>query len=432
MRMVWAVGMLLFSSLAVAGATEVSSVRVWPAPDSTRVVFDISAPADYNLFTLKDPHRVVIDINHADLNRSLTLNDAQGGVLEGVRSAPRGDKLRVVLDLNQAVKPKSFLLQPNRKYGHRLVIDLQKPGHKAPVKAIEEHQTQGLRPVVIAIDAGHGGEDPGALGRRGTKEKDAVLAVARHLERLVRASPGMMPVMTRDGDYYLSLRERTEKARANKADLFVSIHADAFRDSRVRGSSVYALSRHGASDEAARWLAEKENNADLIGGVSLDDKDDLLASVLLDLSQTASIGASLDVGDRVLEGLGDIGKLHKHSVQQAGFAVLKSPDIPSILVETAFISNPVDEAHLRDRRHQLAIAKGIFDGIKDYFYRHPPTGTRLASHTPRTHVISPGDTLFDLAKRYQVNVRTLRSVNDLSGDVLRVGQTLQIPADSGS
>ncbi len=434
MRGNWALWMVLFSSIAVAGTVDISSVRVWPAPDNTRVVFDVSSAADYNLFTLKNPHRVVIDIKHGRIHRSIQRAHITGGVVKDLRSAHRAhDMLRLVLDLDQQAKPKSFMLQPNETYGYRLVVDLEQSVHKEPVKSHVEDQVRGPRPVIIAIDPGHGGEDPGAHGPHGIKEKNVVLAIARQLDQLVKEQPGMVPVMTRTGDYYLSLRERTQKAREAKADLFVSIHADAFRDPRVSGSSVYALSQHGASDEAARWLAEKENDSDLIGGVSLDDKGDLLASVLLDLSQTATIEASLDVGSSVLKSLDRIGKLHKHKVQQAGFVVLKSPDIPSILVETAYISNPRDERRLCDPVYQRKIAEGILAGIKAYFKRRPPVGTVLATYTPRTHVITPGDTLSGIAQQYQVSIHTLRSVNHLVGNgVLQVGQTLEIPATDGS
>lgn len=433
MRGIWVMGMLLFSSLAVAGTAQVSSIRVWPAPDSTRVVFDVTSAVQYSLFALKNPHRVVIDIKHGRLAGNISLARTNGGLVKDIRSGRRrGGTLRVVLDLNQAAKPKSFVLQPNRTYGRRLVVDLEDQGHSEPVKTLVSNGAKGPRPVIVAIDPGHGGEDPGAHGPHGTKEKNVVLAIARELEKLVRDEPGMVPYLTRDGDYYVSLRERTRKARAHKADLFVSIHADSFRDHRVSGSSVYALSQHGATDEAARWLAAKENAADLVGGVSLEDKDNLLASVLLDLSQTATIEASLDVGADVLDQLDRLGRLHKHKVQQAGFVVLKSPDIPSILVETAYISNPRDEAHLRSHRYQHRIAKRILTGIEAYFRHHPPAGTVLANTSRHTHVITPGDTLIGIAKQYQVSLHRLRSVNHISGDTLQVGQTLDIPVTDGS
>lgn len=428
MRRMWGLGLWLYCVTAAAGTLDISGVRVWPAPDNTRVVFDVSAPAHYNLFTLNNPQRIVIDIQGARLTAPARQARHQGGIVKDMRWARRpGGVLRVVLDLSGGAKPKSFMLQPNAAYGRRLVIDLEQPG-AAAAPAQSAPGAAGPRSVVIVIDAGHGGEDPGAHGPHGIKEKDVALAIARQLDAMVKKEPGMVPVMTRTGDYYLSLRERTRKARQVKADLFVSIHADAFRDRRVSGSSVYALSEHGASDEAARWLAQNENDSDLIGGVSLDDKDGLLASVLLDLSQTATIEASLDMGASVLKSLDRIGKLHKHKVQQAGFVVLKSPDIPSILVETAFISNPRDEARLRTAAYQHRMAAGILVGLKDYLYRHPPAGSLLATYTPRSYIVVHGDTLYDIAKRYGVTMATLRSINHLSsGARLLAGQSLEIP-----
>ncbi len=423
---------LVFSALSATGLaaqTQVQGLRMWQAPDHTRLVFDLSAPVEHTVFTLDSPPRIVIDLEQARLGQALPDLNVQGTRLAGVRSAPRNGKdLRVVLDLKQKLRPKSFLLKPYEDYGHRLVIDLQHGGDRGPSKAAVPTRSSGPREIVIAIDAGHGGEDPGAHGRHGTREKDVVLAIGRKLARLVRDEPGMRPVLIRDGDYYVSLRERMDQARRHQADLFVSIHADAFRDARASGSSVYTLSRRGASDEAARWLAEQENSADLIGGgVSLDDKDDLLASVLLDLSQTASIEASVDVAGSILKALKRVGRVHKRSVQQARFVVLKSPDIPSVLVETAFISNPAEERKLQSPRHQQRVARAILNGVRNYFVRNTPPGTRLV----QKHVIQRGDTLSEIAQRYRVSLRRLRAVNELSGDRLLVGQTLRIPLGSG-
>jgi N-acetylmuramoyl-L-alanine amidase len=280
---------------------------------------------------------------------------------------------------------------------------------------------------VIAIDAGHGGEDPGAKGPSGVYEKDVVLQISRRLARKVDAEPGMRAVMIREGDYYIGLRKRVHKARVARADLFVSIHADAFHDRRVRGSSVYTLSQRGASSEAARWLAEKENRSDLVGGIDLDDKDDLLASVLLDLSLSATMQSSRQAADTVLQELRRLGKTHKPRVQHAGFLVLKAPDIPSMLVETAFISNPVEERRLRDPAHQERLAEAVMVGIRGYFRAFPPAGTWIAQSTPRQHVISRGDTLSEIAEQYQVRLQDLRSANSLTDDRIRVGQVLTIP-----
>ncbi len=432
MRFLSAVFLLALVTVSQAAPVRVEKLRMWQAPDETRLVFDISAPVEHSVFTLGAPDRVVIDLQKASLSRPLTQPESTDEVLSEIRSAvrPNGD-LRIVLDLKTRVRPKSFLLKPNRSYGHRLVLDLHKGQGKAvPRKASALNGHGRSRKIVVAIDAGHGGEDPGAMGRRRTREKDVVFAIAKELERLMRREPGMQPVMVRTGDYYVRLRKRIEIARAHRADLLVSIHADAFRDRRVKGSSVYVLSQHGASSEAARWLAERENSADLIGGVSLDDKDDLLASVLLDLSQTATIEASLDVGDKVLKGLRQLGRTHKTKVQQAGFAVLKSPDIPSILVETAFISNPQEEKRLRDPRHQRRLARAILRGIRAYFREHAPPGTLMAA---REHVIQRGDTLSEIAMRYGVTTKALQLTNHIeNSDRLRVGQILQIPDGQGS
>ena len=421
---------LLLPSICVAG-TVIDGTRTWRAPDNTRLVFDIDSPADYNIFTLSNPDRLVIDFKDTRLKRPLIPPSQEDTLIKSIRSAPRHKHdLRVVLDLASKPKYKSFQLAPYQDYGHRLVVDLYntQPAEKREIKKSVPVPAD-LRDIIIAIDAGHGGEDPGAHGHHGTNEKDVVLSIARRLASLIKHEPGMKPAMIRNGDYYLSLRQRTRKARAEHADFFISIHADAFRDPRVNGMSVYVLSEHGATSEAARWLAEKENSSDLIGGVSLDDKDDVLASVLLDLSQTGTIEASFEAAQEILKNMSPLGKLHKKKVQQAGFVVLKSPDIPSILIETAYISNPQEERELRDAHHQQAVAQAILNGIHNYFTRNPPPGTLYAS---RKYIIARGDTLSDIAERYNVSVVSLRHFNRLSGDDIRVGQVLRIPAGSDS
>ncbi|HSN70542.1 MAG TPA: N-acetylmuramoyl-L-alanine amidase, partial [Steroidobacteraceae bacterium] len=344
----------------------------------------------------------------------------------------------------RAVAPKSFFAAPSGSHGHRLVVDLGGQGHAtavadpvasrplAPVKSTDGLQQH--RDVVIAIDAGHGGKDPGAIGRRGTREKDVTLAIARRLKERIDREPGMRAVLTRDGDQFLSLRERIRRARRDQADLFVSVHADAFRDRSVAGSSVYVLSSRGASDEAARWLAERENAADLVGGVTLEDKDDVLASVLIDLSQGASMSASVEAAEKVLGELNTVGNVRRRQVQHAGFVVLKSPDIPSILVETAFISNPNEENRLRDARHQQRLAEAIHAGLRNYFYANPPPGTLIAERKANgegmRHVIARGDTLSTIADRYQVSLGALKAFNGLATDRIAVGQVLEIPTRS--
>ncbi len=422
--------LLLFALPAQAKPVQIDNLRLWAPPDHIRLVFDTSAPVAHTIFSLKHPDRLVIDIPNARFKGKLPKIGDDNPLIHRLRSGTRkGDDLRVVIDLKHSVKPKSFLLKPNRQYGHRLVVDLfsREANRGKPTKAVKQVAENGLRNVVIAIDAGHGGEDPGARGRRGTREKTVVLAIARKLEALVDKEPGMRAVLTRKGDYYLGLRKRMQLARKNRADLFISIHADAFRDSRVRGASVYTLSQRGASSEAARWLAERENSADLVGGVKLEDKDDVLKSVLLDLSQTATRQASHQVARQVLQRLQRIGKTHKPHVQQAGFMVLKSPDVPSILVETAFISNPNEERNLRDRRYQQKMAEAIMEGIRAYFRDNAPPGTILAKRAPRKHIITRGDTLGEIARQYQVSLNRLRNVNKLSSDRIRIGQVLRIP-----
>jgi len=431
MRKIAAILLMLCSLPLVAQPINIKNLRVWAPPDHVRLVFDTSDPVSHTLFSLKSPHRLVIDIEKAKWKGVLPSIPENNPLIKSVRSAYRKDgNLRVVLDLKLPVKPKSFVLTPNRQYGHRLVVDLYDEQQSAKLKKPKTLKavTRGrLRDVVVAIDAGHGGEDPGAKGKRGTYEKTVVLAIARRLADLVAREKGMRTVMIRKGDYYLGLRKRMELARDQRADLFISIHADAFRDPRVRGSSVYILSQRGASSEAARWLAERENSADLVGGVTLEDKDDMLASVLLDLSQAGTLQASHEIAGEVLGRLKKVGKTHKRSVQQAGFMVLKSPDVPSILVETAFISNPSEERNLRNSKHQQKLAKAIMGGIREYFRDNSPPGTLLADKAPRRHVTKRGDTLGHIARHYQVSLASLRNVNQLPSDRIRIGQVLQIP-----
>jgi N-acetylmuramoyl-L-alanine amidase len=378
-----AAGILSATVVFAANTVEVRDLRLWASTDSTRVVLDLSGTAEHTLFTLRDPDRVVIDVANANAALAATTFAGQGLVRQ-VRVAGREDgTLRVVLDLSERVQPKSFLVEPNDTYGHRLVVDLVSMSAQSVVKA-EHAPTIESRDIVITVDAGHGGEDPGAIGRSGTREKDVVLSISRALTERINREPGMRAVLVRDGDYFVPHRERMRKARVQSADLFVSIHADAYKDRSVSGSSIYILSARGASNEAARWLAERQNASDLIGGVSLDDKDDVLASVLLDLSQTASISASLTAAERVLIELDRVGEVRKRAVQQAGFIVLKSPDIPSMLIETAYISNPGEERRLRDPRHQDKLATAIQSGLRGYFYENPPPGTRVAALVART------------------------------------------------
>lgn len=436
-RLAVALCLITVASAALAGATtEVRGSLIWVNEAYTRLVFDVGARVQYSVFALSDPDRVVIDISDARLTKPFPRQELADSALVRVRSAPReGHALRIVLDLNRPVRPEVTTREPSGGRGHQLVVDLkEQPKHPPQSVKVAARPTEAAAPplrvarhAVVVIDPGHGGKDPGAIGQSGTREKDVALSIARKLATLVNKESGMRAVLTRDRDVYLALRSRIRKARQYQADLFVSIHADAYPHDRARGSSVFVLSERGASSEAARWLAERENQADLIGGVSLDDKDQVLASVLLDLSQSATIEASLEAANSLLQSLDGVGALHKSRVQHAGFVVLKSPDIPSVLVETAFLSNPREEKRLRDARYQQKIASALMGGIRAYFVRHPPDDTVLAS---RRHVIARGDTLSSIAKHYNVSVDTLRLANDLNGDMLRVGQVLHIPSRS--
>ncbi|HWM29474.1 MAG TPA: N-acetylmuramoyl-L-alanine amidase [Woeseiaceae bacterium] len=435
-RLILTVPIFLWGVLAHSATVE--NIRVWSEDGRTRVVLDLSEPAAHNIFTLRGPDRLVVDLKDSRLSSSLDDMPKGAGALSGIRSGLRSNgQLRVVLDLSESVRSRSFTAGPNSKFGDRLVIDLHRQGSLHAVKRASEGYGTG-RDIVIAVDPGHGGHDPGAIGRGSTREKDVALAVALKLARHIDQEPGMKAILIRDRDVYVDHRERMAIARRNKADLFVSIHADAVEDRRAKGASVYALSLKGATDEAAMRLAQRENAADLVGGVSLADKDAVLASVLLDLSQNAAIGASLDVGAKVIGELARVGSMHRLSVQQAGFIVLKSPDVPSILVETAFISNPAEETKLKSESHRESLANAILTGIRTYFYTNPPPDTQIAMDLRRSptaavrYVISSGDTLSEIAQRYNVSITEIRSVNRMSGDTVQVGQTLTIPVLTGT
>jgi N-acetylmuramoyl-L-alanine amidase len=388
------------------------AVRVWPAEDYTRITLEHSAPLKFTQMLVKDPLRLVVDLEGVEFNSVLqnlpgkiSETDPYIKLIRAGRNRP--GVVRLVIELKGEVKPQVFALAPVGDYGHRLVLDLYPLEPVDPLMALLEKQSAATRPdvleelknadkrhesgaerspgpaitrlVTIVIDPGHGGEDPGASGRRGTHEKDVTLSIAQRLKKRIDNQPNMRSLLTRDGDFFIPLQQRVQKARRVQADLFVSVHADAFVKSTARGSSVFVLSENGASSSAARWLARRENSADLIGGINIDVKDPYLARTLLDLSQTATINDSLKLGKAVLGELGGINALHKGAVEQAGFAVLKAPDIPSILVETAFISNPEEEKRLNDDAYQDKMADAILRGIQGYFAKNPPLAkSRLA------------------------------------------------------
>lgn len=426
---------LLLSTAANAGST-VENVRIWSENDKTRVVLDLSRSVDHNIFTLRGPDRLVIDLKDSRLAKSLTQLPKGAGAIRSIRSAIRSNgQLRVVLDLNQGVRSRSFTAGPNSQYGDRLVIDLTRAGNLAPVKRASEAYRPG-RDIVVAIDAGHGGHDPGAIGRR-SKEKDLVLAVSKELARQVNAEPGMRAMMIRDRDVFIDHGDRIAKARQQRADLFISVHADAFDDSRANGASVFALNLDRADRTAREDLSQRDRVEVKVGNVSLNDKDEVLASVLYDLSQNAALSASNDVGNRVARELSRVAKMHSLKVREKSLAVLTSHDMPSILVETGFISNAAEEKKLRDKRHQSRLASAVLAGVRSYFYTNPPPDTQIAMDLRRTpasqvrHVIARGDTISEIAERYNVSPAAIRRANKLSTNKIRIGQTLSIPVFTG-
>jgi N-acetylmuramoyl-L-alanine amidase len=444
-----------------AWSANIQAMRLSQAGSETRLVIDLDKAFQYEVFSLANPARLVVDIKNTLQTSQLKLPELLNSPIRAIRYASwQKNTLRLVLDLHHNVSYDSRTLAPKADYLHRLVIDLHDSSNAptmqsvlaadrqpeiAPIPVIRQAKITAKpvdiatptpmvnfskskkhmvrRDIIIAIDPGHGGQDSGALGRHGTKEKDIVLAVAKRLANIVDAEPGMRAYLTRDTDVFITLRQRIKRARENKADMFISIHADAFKDAKAKGASVFVLSQRGASSEAAQMMADKENAADLAGGISLEDKDDMLASVLLDLSQTASLEASLEVANTVLAGLKRVGNVHKPHVESAAFVVLKSPDIPSILVETAFVSNPDEERKLNTPSHQNKIARAILSGISNYFQRNPLPG----SGSPQQHIVSSGDTLSMIAQRYQISMLELKTSNNLNRSDINVGDVLLIP-----
>jgi N-acetylmuramoyl-L-alanine amidase len=360
------IGLLLPQFAASSTPVSVKNLRVWNAPDNTRVVLDLSSGIDHRITSFSNPDRIAIDLKNAKLTKGIPHEIKNNPYIKRFRYGNYSKSItRIVIDLKKPVRVKSFTLKPNNVYGYRLVVDLFDK-KKTAAKKVVRPPAKRAGIVTIAIDAGHGGEDFGASGKKKTREKKVVLSIAKELKKLVDKDPSMRSFLTRKGDYYVSLRNRTRAARKANADLFVSIHADAFRRSSARGASVYALSKSGASSETARWLANKENAADLVGGASISDREDVVAGVLLDMQMDKTLEYSLSFGGQVLKEMRKIAKLHSKSVQQAGFVVLKSPDIPSVLVETGFISNPYEERKLRSSKYQKQVARAIYNGIKQF------------------------------------------------------------------
>lgn len=469
----------------VAQSATVNGVRVWRAPDHTRIVLDLDAPVQHSLTLAGNPDRIILDVPNSKLVGDLAKLPLADTPVLVIRSYVHNKTdLRLVLDLKAKVAPNSFSLKASAGMHDRLVIDLYdeitpavaatqsstptatpsgssnkavatKPVEKpeatntkpaapsgastAAAKPTASADLSGKRFIVIAVDAGHGGEDPGAIGPNRIREKEVTLSIAKELVAAINAQPGFTGKLTRTGDYFIPLKKRRDLARNMKADLFVSIHADAFTKASARGASVFALSQNGATSETARFLAQRENESDLIGGVgdiSLDDKDQVLAGVLVDLSMTATLNSSLQVGHHVLNSMGGIAHLHKRHVEQAGFMVLKSPDVPSILVETGFISNPEEARKLATPAYRKQMAHSVFKGIKQHFYQHPPAGTYVAAqvesgaikHIERQHTVAAGDSLSGIAARYGVSSQRLMQYNNMRTTTVKLGQTLKIPA----
>lgn len=436
-------------------AADIESLDIWRSPDFTRVVIDVSKRPEYSVFVLEDPHRVVIDIRDSRMNAALQGLDMEGSPVTAVRSGSRNQTdTRIVLDLSSPINPSSYSLPPNAEHGERLIIDLYDAGTQAPALApatMSGEQDASVAPVepviaesasrrniVVAIDAGHGGSDPGAIAKDGhMQEKDIALAISRAVAERIRAMPGFEPVMVRDGDYYVQLQQRPQLARQKRADIFLSIHADSHATSRAEGMTIYALSQSTAEDENIRRVTEKENSSDLLGGnsgdTSLRNVDDDLALTLLDLSMAWSIEQSMAAGSYILNATGNVARLRRDVPQQGNFWVLRSPDIPSLLIETGYLSNPAEARRLASADYQRKLADSIVQGVMNYFYERPPEGSLIAwqkannQGPDRQYVVTRGDSLSLIAQRHNVSLSQLRSANSLRGDTIQVGQTLSIP-----
>ncbi|WP_317931384.1 N-acetylmuramoyl-L-alanine amidase [Halioxenophilus sp. WMMB6] len=426
-------------SLPANAASMVEGFRLWRAPESTRLVLDLSQPIQYNLFTLDSPARIVIDIDNAAMAQGVGSDDLvlQGTPISIIRTATRDkSNLRVVLELDKSLPHRTFSLRSQGDKPNRLVLDIfdQEQSTVKTERTQTDAKDDSRRDIIVVIDAGHGGQDPGAIGSRNLREKDVVLAISKHLAELINREPGYKALLTRSKDFYIPLTERSQFARDKRADLFVSIHADAFDKAQANGASVFALSHKGATSETARLLAQKENQADLIAGVghiALDEINPEVKPVVLDLYMKATLRSSLEVGSSVLKNLDSVADLHKHKVEQANFVVLKSPDVPSILVETGFISNPGEAKKLGTDRYRRQLASQIFLGLKSYFYEVPPVGSYVAWQKQGggdlEYTVATGDTLTDIAKRHATSVSAIRRHNGLQSDKIRVGQRIKIP-----
>lgn len=428
---------LILTNAGVVDAATLTQLRV----SRTRLVCELSHQVRFKSFRLKSPERLVVDIQNSRAIASTKHLSLSKTPIRAVRFGKQGRHMRMVLDLKSDIKAKVFRVAKDAKNPERIVIDWGQQYTAAKTKSTKEKSNTDLIPpktikrdVVVVIDPGHGGKDPGATSKRGVQEKNVVLAIAKALKARIDREPGMRAVLTRKGDYFITLRKRLKIARQSKADVFVAVHADAFKTPLARGASVYALSQHGASSEAARWLAERENRSEYnrLGGVSLEQTDRILKSVLIDLAQTATINASVQLGSDILNALKKVTKLQRRRVEQAGFVVLKSPDIPSILVETGFISNPAEAKRLNTASYQRRIANSLFFGLRRYFKSKPPPGSWYATEEPpEQYVVTSGDTLDKIATSYRLSTYELQRYNKLPHRNLIVGQVIHIPPTTG-
>jgi N-acetylmuramoyl-L-alanine amidase len=432
--------LVLATLLGQAQASTIEGIRLWRAPDNTRVVFDMSAFADHRVSEYKNPNRVAVDIPQAKLSsgakKLLTELDIDNTPITGIRTGlQKNGDLRVVFDLKVAVGPASFFLKAIDDKPDRLVIDLRDVD-KPKIKTVENVTgSDSRRDIIIAIDPGHGGEDPGAVGSGGLYEKDIVLLVSKNLRNVINKQKGYKAFLTRETDYFIPVRERPKIAREKKPDFFVSVHADGWHKSSARGASVFILSEKASSKMAERF-ASRENKSDLIGGVDdidLGDKPEDVRKILVDLSNSRNMEVSADIGSRILKQLGGFAHLHSKQVESANFGVLRSVDVPSVLVETGFITNPGEAKKLNTLEYRTKLAKAIFRGINNYFVQIPPEGSYLSWKKNNTeqlvrHIIAKGDTLSGIARRYKVSVAQIKAHNSLSSSTIRIGQTLEIPA----
>ncbi|MDO6568546.1 N-acetylmuramoyl-L-alanine amidase [Alteromonas sp. 1_MG-2023] len=428
-----------------AAQNQIDGLRLWPSPDNTRIVLDMSSAPEFTYFLLKNPNRLVIDLSNTSDSKALSLQSESGDLISKVRySTPKNkNSARVVIELTRAASPSLFAMAPDKPHGHRLVIDLADGGGSSssqsssnsskPSVVLDGSSSHRNRDIIVAIDAGHGGGDPGSIGPAGTYEKHITLSIAKKLEAMINGERGMRAIMTRSGDYYVSPNKRPELARKQKADLLISIHADAFSQPQPKGGSVWVLSMRRADTELGRWLEKSERHSELLGGAAevISDKSSerYLAETILGLSMDHSMATSHDLGNKVIEEMKQVTSLHKRSPQAASFAVLTAPDIPSILVEVGFISNPQEEKNLNWGKHREKLAKAMFTAAKRYFKQVPPDGTlwALERADSRTHTVRSGESLSLLAQRYNVNVSRLKAANNLNSDVVRIGQVLTIP-----